>query len=207
MARAGSYTPLKRTVMQAVMWCVLLAAIGAAALVDRQLKPMSGAQLGPLESSGILHYRLPVGWAAEPSTDRNVAVVAIDPVNPSAVGPRRTLVVYHRRIFTLTGPVDYLQSSGLMEQIFGNSSDAIKQVEQTTLAGAPAILLRGQSAVPTNGETVLESDLVICCVFPNHHAVTLWLAKLGPMTSMDQNLFNQVAQSVRMGSLPTVGPN
>jgi hypothetical protein len=60
--------------------------------------------------------------------------------------------------------------------------------------------------VQTNGATVLESDIVICCVFPNHHAVTLWLAKLGPMTGFDESLFNEVARSVRMGDQPTIGP-
>jgi hypothetical protein len=207
MPRTNLYTPFKRTMMQVTMWCVFLAAVGAAALVDRQLSPMSSMALGREETNGLLQFRLPVGWMIEPGTDRSVAAVAVDPVNPSPIGPARTLVIYHRRGVTLTRAADYLQASGLMEEIFGSNGAGPDQIEHTTLAGSPAILLRGQSEVTTNGATVIESDIVICCIFPNHHAVTLWLAKLGPVGASDLTLFAEVAHSVKMAQQPIVEPN
>ena len=176
-------------VMQIVLFIVLLGAVGLAALVDRHLGGIGQMQLGPPQTSGPLHFRLPASWVivTQIDGDPRVAAVATTPDG------HRKIRVYREHLRQLMSPGDYLDQVGLLSEIFG---DQPPEAVDTTLAGQPAIRLEAELQITTPELTFIQSEIVVCCVFPNRQAVTLRLTKRGDFTPADEHLFDEIARSV-----------
>lgn len=183
--------------MQAILWLVLLATIGLAALVDQHITGGATTTLGPERSSGPLHYRLPAKWdlSVHPQFHPLAKVMALDPDTERGGAPTRAIIIYHQQIRNLTSPDDYLQASGVMEELFG---DVEPQTSPAVLAGNPALLLQAESQLQTQQGIVIQSDIALCAIFPNHQAVTIQLSKIGQFTPGDTAILDKVAASVRM---------
>jgi hypothetical protein len=102
----------------------------------------------------------------------------------------------------LTSPLDYLETTGLMEDLFG---EVEPQTSPAVLAGHPALLLEAQGQLQTEQGAMIESDIAFCCVFPNHQAVTIRLTKFGEFTPADTQVLDMVARSVRMDNADSQG--
>ena len=191
MPSTNVYTPQRRMVMQIVLFVVLIGAVGLAALVDRQLGGVGLMQLGPPQSSGPLHFRLPAGWVivTQIDGDPRVAAVAATPDG------HRKIIVYRQRLRQLMPPGDYLDQVGLLSEIFGDQPPV---AVDTTLAGQPAIRLEAELQITTPELTYNQSEIVVCCVFPNpnRQAVTLRLTKRGEFTPADEHLFDEIARNI-----------
>jgi hypothetical protein len=186
--------------MQATLWCVLAAGFGLAALVDRHVGSRSLISLGPESINGPLHYRLPANWIVVRSREPTLLGRALDPAGRVGLIAHRTLSVYRQRLGRPMTPQDYLLAVGILDEVFG-SADAAQPIGQTPMAGQPALVMQGQAEVQTPAGSVVESDLVVCCVFANRQAVTLWLARIGPLTSADGELIRQVAAAMKMDGI------
>lgn len=197
------YTPAHRAAMQLTMFFVLAGSVGLAALVDQQRAGMNQVALGPVLSSGALHFRLPENWTVTQGFDfDDPRVVATATESKGPGDSHRTLKVFHQTLRRPISAQEYLERTGLLVEMFGDAGVQQAQAEQAVMGGAPAILVRSQSAIQTMQGLAVESDLAICAVFPNRHAVTLWLSKPGDFTHADDVVLEQVAASVTVDGAP-----
>jgi hypothetical protein len=195
MASPFIYTPRRRMMMQIFLFIVLLAAVGLAALVDRQRNAGTLITLGSVQTSGPVHIRFPANWLTQSSSaaDPRVAAVAREVTPPNQPLDGRTLILYRQRLRQIMSPGDYLDRVSLLGDVFGEQPP---EATEATLAGQPAIELEGMVQITSPLGEFLQSELMICCIFPNHQAVTLRLSRQGRFTPLDRILFNQVAKTV-----------
>jgi hypothetical protein len=202
MAQPREYTTARYVLMQATLWGVLIAGVGLAELVDRHINSSGVSQLGPELTAGPLHFRLPLNWVYGRRLDPTMIVRAVEVPGPQTTVTRRVISVYRQLLARRMTPDDYLLRRGLLEEIFGSNQPPV-QTGAATMGGQPALMLQGEEEIQSDQGTFVESDMVICCVFANRQAVTVWLSRLGPFTSSDTLLLREVANSVRMDGLPT----
>jgi hypothetical protein len=183
--------------MQLTLCGVLAASFGVAALVDHALGS-SAVALGADQHKGPLHFRLPADWHVAYASADDPRIVGIA---EEAKQPERAITIFSQPIRPLLPPWNYLQQSGLAEEIFGSAEP--EQIGPAVLAGARAVVLSGRTLVGEGDQSRLETELVICCVFPNHLAVTVWMSKSGQLTPADRDLVRQVQGSVKMDAAGT----
>jgi hypothetical protein len=204
MARAGEHTPLRRILMQATLCLMLLAAIGLAAAVDWHINRQFHPTLGPEQSDGSLQFRLPASWHVQlgSNDDPLVAAVAVEPS-----GSMRKLTVYSQTLRQYMAPGDYLRRSGMLDDVF---TSGVVRASPCTLGGWPALCVQGQRGAQNAASAPIESEFLVCGVFPNHQAVTLWLSKPGELTPADQSLLDEVVATIKISGLgqpaDTIGP-
>lgn len=197
MASTLAYTPDRHNAMQAILWALLLAVVGLAALVDRQVGSVARPNFGPELVNGSLHFRLPSGWvvALHSRVSPLVVALAVEGRSPAPGVPPRTIAVYRQRVARLMSAEQYLERTGLLEDIFGDGNE---QAEPARLAGWPALRVVGQTVTETDDGTAAKSEMVICALFPNRQAVTVRLSKFGDFSPADAALLDQVAAAMKM---------
>jgi hypothetical protein len=214
MPKPGDYTPARRVAMQGILWGVLLLAFALAALVDRRIGWTAEVLLGLEKSAGHVHFRLPEKWTYRArSRDYPGAVgMAGEPRGQSGPagqagmgGFQRILVIYSVPVQPDRSAVDYLNRSGLLQDIFG---DAQVESSPATLDGYEGVRVQGQveiSGLGGGGEggggTVVESDMILCAVFPDGLAVTVRISKNGELDLSDEELLDKIAKTVRLDDL------
>lgn len=199
MAKPGEYTRARYAAMQGVMWLVLLGAVGLASLVDQTIIPSArNLALGPVQSYGGVHFRLPATWDISPNPRDFYPVARAVAQEPEATATQfapRKLIVYCVHLRQLSSAADYFTNSGMGSVIFGNVDVRAKDA---SLDGNRAVEIDGTFQMQTDDGPAIESDLVICSVFPNHMAVTLQLQKPGLLNLGDKALFDAVAKAIHV---------
>ena len=72
-------TKLRRFLMQGIMWVILGATIGVAALVDRHKAAKLEVKLGdPVKLEGGISIRLPAGWKEMETPDASETLIAVE---------------------------------------------------------------------------------------------------------------------------------
>src|SRR5439155_1245662 len=120
----------------------------------------------------------------------------------------RTLTVYDQQLDAPATAEEYLDSSGLLTELFPISTGE-PTIEPTTLGGYPAISIRGVTEVSVLGGAIgaVEHVCVICGVLPGNHAVTVVLTKIEqPLDPDDVRLVEAVAATVKVGRSATTLP-
>jgi hypothetical protein len=198
MAGPGEYTRAKRNAMQATMFVILLCSVGLAALVDRRIVSAAVPALGAEWSNGPLHLRLPEHWIVlpEPAMDDGVVAEAID--RRTSRGNQRSIKIFRQSLQQSMTPDVYLAWSGISTDVFGDANETNEEVDHITMAGVPALRLHGEMQFDSIEGKWVESETVVCAVFPNRQAVTLWLSDRGDDTDADQELLDEVVGSVSM---------
>ncbi|HUB25939.1 MAG TPA: hypothetical protein VL992_10965, partial [Tepidisphaeraceae bacterium] len=178
MPRSGEYTTQRRNVMQVCMFLVLLAVIGLAALVDRWIAGVGRLAMGPEQTSGPLRFSLPANWAITPRSDLDAPIIALaeETAQLTPSGPRRSLKVCRQLLRRMMAPIEYLQNSGLLSDVYGEGDKSDLTVDNSTLAGVPAVRIFGEVQYQSGLNVWNETETVICAVFPGRQAVTLWLS-------------------------------
>lgn len=200
--------------MQAILWGVLLLAFGLAGLVDRRIDWTPDVVLGLEKGVGHVHFRLPLTWGYRTrSRDYPGAVaIATEPRGPGGSGGQggqggpggiqHTLVIYAAPVRPDSSATDYLSRSGLLQDIFGDTPEV--QSDPATLYGYEGVRIQGQveiSGIGVGGGTIVESDMILCAVFPDGLAVTVRIAKNGELDLSDENLLDKIAKTVRLDDL------
>jgi hypothetical protein len=190
--------------MQITLWLILAGTLGLAALVTHARQGSEVNSLGPEQSAGQLKFKLPRGWRATPilrgmkQADDRLVAIASEGANLSAGS--RTMCVYYEQLDKPADAEAYLNKSGLLGVLFP-VPDAEPEAEPTTLAGQPALAVRGVTAIPMIGGAIgtVEHVSLICGVLPNNQAVTIVMTKIEtPIDQEDQSLLEDVAESVRV---------
>jgi hypothetical protein len=198
MPRPGEYTRAKRNAMQATMFVILLCSVGLAALVDKRIVSAAVPALGAEWSNGPLHLRLPAYWIVlpEPEMDDGVVAEAIDRRSPR--GNQRSIKIFRQSLKQDMTPDEYLAWAGISTDVFGDANQANQEVDHITVAGAPALRIHGEVPYESIDGKWVQSETLVCAVYPNRQAVTLWLSDRSDDTDADQELLDEVVGSVSM---------
>jgi hypothetical protein len=198
MPRPGEYTRAKRNAMQATMFVILLCSVGLAALVDRRIVSAAVPALGAEWSNGPLHLRLPAHWIVLPEPDMDDGVVAevIDRRSPR--GSQRSIKIFRQNLNQDMTPDVYLAWARILTDVFGDASQANEEVDHITMSGVPALRIHGEVQYESNDGKWVQSETLVCAVFPNRQAVTIWLSDHSDDTDADEELLDEVVGSVSM---------
>jgi|GEM_PF-3788016 len=176
------------------MWLVLAMAIVAAAALDHLHVARTAIALGPPRSFGVVHLRLPVGWIVQVGSEDDplVAFIAREP-NKDSTGGHRSIRLYREHLRADIPPELYLMRTPIREEVFSNLD--VSQ-EQTRFGRNRAILLKATMISDGQESAEIDTELVLCAMFPGHEAVTLRLSKNSDFANSDQILLNKIADSV-----------
>jgi len=187
------YTRSRRNVMQMTMFFVLLGTVGLAALLDQRIGAAAVVPLGPEQAAGPLHFKLPAGWTQVAADDLDPTVVA------QASQGQRTIRIYRQHIRRMLKPEAYLDESGMFSDIFGDQQDASSQeVDQVMMGGVSALRVRGLVPHLTMMGQWMQSESVICAVFPNRQVVTLRMSDRTEDPDADEDFLDEIAASIRV---------
>jgi hypothetical protein len=197
MPRPVEYTPARRMIMQAILWVVLGGAVALAAAVVHQKHQALMAELGPIRISGPIHFRLPADWMvtpAGPMDDPRLAATANEPDNGS--GRPAQIFVFRERVKTMIEPKDYLERSGLLNDLFPDPNDARPTLEgEATVGQWPGVAIVGM-AHPQLTENDDTDTRLICAVLPDNQALTLVIERAGGLEPSDIILLNLMGEKV-----------
>ena len=199
MAKTYTYTQRRRVIMQITMFGILLGTIGLAALVDNKIAAGSIGELGPEQSLGDLHFRLPADWTPIPRSRRAPGAAVIVREVADDEDSERTLAVYRQHVPHGMTVQQFIDGMDLVSDIFGNGRPEVTAAKLGPVSG---IRLRGRSVVRTADGFALEWDAVICGVLPDGEAVTVWLYRSAELNAGDVGLLRQVAASFRVAPAP-----
>jgi hypothetical protein len=194
MAKAWQYPRWRYYLMQAVMWGVLAAMVGAAGLVDHHRRKSLEVKLSAPQTKRNLAIQLPEGWKSsrkfEP--DSPILFQLEDPVL------HRTLQVIREPHTEFVSPAQYLVRS------FGKTADV--EVEPFMMAGNPGALARATLNFDDQQEDA--SDLVqiqivaAATVLPSGHAVAVQVIGAASPTRMDEDLVRRIAATIEAHGEP-----
>ncbi len=179
--------------MQSVLWGVLCATVGLAALVNHQVRLAMAVRLGDPISLHGLTVRLPLDWKREnEATTSAVTLIAHEPIKYG-----RALMVTLQRLPERTSVEEYLSAQ------YGASSDA-REVTETrrsiSILDRPGLLTavthhmmvgQGERAGSIQMKTVLAA-----AVFPTGNAVLIRLDGLHDLNPTDFQIVEDVAAAI-----------
>src|ERR1700691_1085686 len=110
MASTLAYAPDRRNTMQAILWGVLLAVVGLRALVDHEIGSIGRPLLGPEQTHGTLHYRLPAHWLVSVRARPNPMIVVLAAeTRPNATSVAPTVIaIYRHRVARMMTVGEYM---------------------------------------------------------------------------------------------------
>ena len=188
--------------MQAAMWMVFLASLGAAAFLAN--RPMRLMQLEANESTPIKDYRLPRGWVPtdEPTEGSSAVVHAIEPTDD---GTGRSISIHVVALDRAMTPAQFLVRNRLPTGLVGPTergnqltmAEEIEMVGQTGLVtGGPQRVRTGDERTP--GWIVNTQAYFATAVLPQRLAVMVSLQGTGTARHDDLDILRQVAQSIEL---------
>jgi hypothetical protein len=207
MARSAQYTPLRRHVMQLVVWLMLGATIGLAALVGHMRRNWGASALSnrPLVIQD-LSVRLPAGWRMHSDVHHDARVVAAV-AEPGSEETARIVSVYLETGGEDLSPLEYLVRDFDLQPPApdGPESDSLVPGIETIAFGPwPGVMVSATVPIPGHGEQTTGKVLLACAVLPSGRAVIVRLEGLGEPEPGDRELMQQIAQSVRMSGEPAL---
>jgi len=193
MVRVGEYHRGRRLTMQLVMWGLLAAALGIAALIDvhRGVKLLPAAQYGPIVCE------LPVGWQHVTliDADRRLAVCIVQ----QEQNPRDLSVIwiYCDEAKAGESALEYFKRSQ-WPVAWGRHFEMSPDAGWIDSTQALRLVQSIEVATP-QGETVeLTPLMVLCAVLPNRLAVTIAMKHdSGVVNDADISLMDAVAESIK----------
>ncbi len=195
MAKNGQYSTRQRIVMQAVMWAVLGATVGMAAMLSRARNRAFEVTLAPPVAAAGMQVRLPQGWAVSPRPGfTGIVLLAKD------AGSGRIVIIRRERFAEIVPPAQYLVMRGLVPLSFLMPA-AMEQLGagEAQLAGYPGLLaihLSQTNAGPTR-------RALVCAILPTREAITVEVRAAGAMVNTGEDIIaRQVAAAIRLDNIP-----
>jgi hypothetical protein len=180
--------------MQVLMWVMLCAAVGLAALVDWGLRRAQSVPMSDAILDGPISFRMPANWQLSSATDPG-GISIHQAVEPGGTGRRLTFI--RQRVDRLMPPLEYLVRTDQFPQ---NADDA--DYAPITLGGFPGLCARW-TAVRLSADAPAQPITTVCCcaVLPSRQAFTLRMETPGVMDKSDWKLIRQVLQHVTLANL------
>jgi hypothetical protein len=176
------------------MWLVLAVAVGAAALINHEVRKRHRAVLHAPRTLGEMRIRLPVGWNKSPDpADENVLIHLSEP--GEGAGGRQLLV--------LSRPTEgFVPPMQCLDRLDGGAlKTATADAQEIQMAGYPGVLVRRRARVGRAGQEVEAGVVQACVSFPWRQAVVIHLE--GMVEDDDADLVQRIASSIALQGRPS----
>jgi hypothetical protein len=193
MAKAWQYPRWRYYLMQAVMWAVLAAMVGAAGLVDHHRRRALEVKLGEPQTKQNITIQLPEGWTSSRKleTDSPILFQMEDSVL------HRTLQVIREPHVEFVSPAQYLIRS------FGKTGEV--ELQPLMIAGTPGTLARATLSFDDQSDAsdfVQIQIVAAATVLPSGHALAVQVVGAATPTKLDEDLVRRVAASIQAHGKP-----
>jgi len=199
----------RESAVQAALWLILGATIGAAALVTHRRQVALHVELGPAVRLGDISIRLPAGWAVARSAPRGMSEVleATDRTNQessrqdggasSSGNGQRQIYVISQQLPAPMRTDKYLQYCGILPSADSPPIRGAPRILGPIEFGPSGGLLLDASLLVVQGNTrSVEKDIVACTILPWRQAVTIRLKGVGEPELLDEQIVREVAASL-----------
>src|SRR5947207_4593447 len=208
MARPQTYSPSRRFMMQGIMWIILGATVGLAALVSHHRRSAFEVKLGPAINYRTVTGQLRKGWKITKSPDElsSTLITADESADSSdedeEVGSRRIRIV-REPLGTYRTPLEFaisrLPSGGHLRgkehlPIAGFPGEALYQMRDMTPKSLQQILAHGGS--------VPAKTLCIATVGNSGRGLAVELEGIGEPESHDIDLIKRIAATIKIDDEP-----
>jgi hypothetical protein len=188
MPRPTEIPKWRRIAMQAIMWVVLAATVGLAAVVNRELRKTHGGELGdPITIAQDVTLRLPHHWVEADSDDDSITVR--EPGANAQMG--RTIEV---TVGAPASPFDFFRSLTDGENFGGN----VQQMTVPVGAQTGTLLVRKRHL----GEGFYQITVTVSAMISKNRKLTITLREINQGQKRvrgDTDLVKRVAASVKLG--------
>jgi len=183
--------------MQIVMWLLLAASIGAAAVVSHFRAGGVLPELGEVLSFGPIHLKLPADWAVtRPSEAGFEAILASEPAEQLG----RQLVVSRVKLGRYLSPTQAATEMRLGD--YGRAPE-VDETRPTKIAGYTGATWAEQYEVGVPGSSAQRVKRICAVVvLPSRRAVKIELQGHGRPNGSDRKLVELIAQSLRFDDEP-----
>jgi hypothetical protein len=185
--------PHRAIIMQLVMWAVLGASVGLAALLDDHLRRAQIVDFSTPITEGPLTFKLPSDWKTWSRQAEGDAVVHF--ASSSSGHITRTITILRQRVNRMMTPGEFIVRTLQLPQNHSEFGAA-------AIDGWPAQIV-GWEAIPqfVQGQGEPHFNLYCATVLPGNQSISIRLEKNDSLTAADSNLFHQVLVEMRV-SLP-----
>jgi len=175
--------------MQAFLWVVLLAAVGAAAMVDVTLRRWMAVQLTNPIADGRMAFRLPQHWKL---TDRALGNAGMQHLasDITAAASGRKVFISRQKLGAVVLPVQYLLATGQID------ADYELEPGVQSIDGWPAQVVNVTKPIDTAQGRIDFYSRIACLVLPTGEAVELCMEKPGAWDAADNQIFTQIADGM-----------
>lgn len=209
MAKLSQYSPRQRTILQIVMWLLLGATVGMAAMVTQYRRGKYEVTLASPIRCGPFAVQLPKDWKRRTQFDQRSVLVAqaTEPKRAQSNKPARQFAVYYEKLDQPVDPVTYLLNQQVLgftgtQAVDAESEDpdpkVLGKAQERTIAGYPGVVVwrrvLPRFALFTGGQAMTQ--IYAATVSPEGDALVLmYLCDVSP-TPADQSLIRQVMDSI-----------
>jgi hypothetical protein len=177
--------------MQAIMWVLLGASVGLAALANHHLRDAHYISLSNPIVDDAFTFRLPEGWKTDSArTGANSIYLATESDESDA---QRIITINHLRIGAGISPLE------LIRRQLGPGVQ-MQQVNSVSLDGHPAQYVRWAAVRLVDNQPVETEGVNCCLILPSHDAFTFQFERTGPIDISDSRLVHQVLDSVKIST-------
>src|SRR5581483_5223324 len=200
MPRPQQYTPARRFMMQGIMWVILGATVGLAALVSHQRRSSIDVKLDDLKEYRGVSVQLPRGWEISKKADPMSAVLVSATEKKSSdedEGPRVVRIVRE----TLPSYRDPFEYAAARLGHIGQSSQTGKNY--VTIAHSQGEMLY-QVRITMRNIAQMQVSKSICAatVTPSGRGLAVELDGDGEISESDIDLVKRIAGSIKLGDEP-----
>ncbi|MEO6434328.1 MAG: hypothetical protein ABIP55_01015 [Tepidisphaeraceae bacterium] len=192
--------------MQIVMWLILAATVGLAAIVSSVNRRANRVELSPQSvSAGDVTVRLPLRWRAQPrGDDPRIVARAIDAALEEEA---RIIEVLCDTLPLPRSPLQYIaelvQFPPDLLSSAGGEDDEVLSIMPVTVAGQAGVLVSIDAMLLGRGTAGLpQKDVYACAVLPSQRVVVVHLRGLGGPDVNDRVLVQQIAKAISVKNEP-----
>lgn len=176
------------------MWLILLATVGAAALLTQWKSGRWKVELVAPRGYGELKVALPKGW--EVRYDPRTRLLVADEVG--GVGRRMRLSAIHAD--GVEDPLEFLIKSGALPSgVFESNPEIAREIEEVEIKNGEGILLHlPRVRMTRRGTAAMRDDALACLIFRDGRGALIQLSDPEANRKANDALIMGVAESVQM---------
>ena len=197
MPLSWQYPRWRRFLLLAVLWLVLAAAAGLAALVSRQRLQSQRIDLTHRITLNSLTIMLPAKWIAVPDPD-NLGVIANEPQDSDQ---QRSLIIRQLPSSPPALAAFFLLQNGLTPDTPDGQIPPIQpDRDPVPIAGTTGILkksLRAFTNPTSETDQIIREELVVGALLPKHQALIIRLTCPPETDAENTTLIRQIAAAIR----------
>jgi hypothetical protein len=191
--------------MQAVMWLILAATVGLAALVTNDRRRASRVRLGDSVEYGTISIALPVKWKARTRAEGNPRIVV--QANEPELSPRaRTLTIFREQASDPLSPLQYLIRNFNVPPPPASETDTRWTAPAAqSIGGWPGVIVNTVAPPAPPNTTPPRVQFLACTVLPSRDVIVVKLEGVGPADASDAEAMRNICEAMRINGEPSLG--